>query len=212
MDRKSFFRGFGIGVLFTVAVLGISFMIRTSDTYVKSRAKELGMVYAPQTSDKVLASGEDVSASPESSPEASPAEKSTDAPKATDAPKDTQAPSSTKPSESTKAPKVTASPASKATKKPAASSNPSKKEIDMKKEREKMEKSVRDEEKKLTINAGEMSSDVSRKLQSLGIVKSAKDFDKYLEQHGYSSGISAGTYKVSKGDTYSQLARKITRR
>lgn len=206
MERKWFFRGFGIGVLFTVAVLGISFMIRTSDTYVKSRAKELGMVYAPQTSDKVLASEEDASTAPESSPEASPAEKSTDAPQ------DTQVPSSTKASESTQAPKATASPAGKATQKPAASSKPSKKDINMKAEKARMEKSLRDEEKKLTINAGELSSDVSRKLQNLGVVKSATDFDKYLEQHGYSSGISAGTYKVSKGDTYSQLAKKITRR
>jgi len=212
MDRKSFFRGFGVGVLFSVAVLGISFMIRTSDSYVKSRAKELGMVYGTQTSDKVLASGEDVSPSPESSPEASPAEKGTEAPKKTEAPKDTQAPDSTKVPDDTQKPKETASPDSKATKKPAASSKPSGKDIDMEKEKARMEKSIRDEEKKLTINAGEISSDVSRKLQSMGIVKSAKDFDKYLEQHGYSSGISAGTYNVSKGDTYSQLARKITRR
>lgn len=216
MDRKSFFRGFGIGVLFAVTILGISFLIRTSDSYVKSRAKELGMVYASQNSDKVLASDGAASPSPKSSPGASPAEKGTVAPKATGGQKGTQA------SEKTTSPKETREPAAgkatkepdagKATKKPATSSKSSKKDIDMKKEKERMEKSLRDEEKKLTINAGEMSSDVSRKLQSLGVVKSAVDFDKYLEQHGYSSGISAGTYNVSKGDTYSQLAKKITRR
>ncbi len=207
MDRKSFFRGFGIGVLFAVTILGISFLMRTSDSYVKSRAKELGMVYASQNSDKVLASGGDASPSPESSPEASPANKSTPAPKATDGQKSTQTPGKVQDS------KAKASPdAGRATKKPAASSKSSKKDIDMKKEKERMEKSLRAEGKKLTINAGEMSSDVSRKLERLGVVKSALDFDKYLEQHGYSSGISAGTYNVSKGDTYSQLAKKITRR
>lgn len=207
MDRKSFFRGFGIGVLFAVTILGISFLMRTSDSYVKSRAKELGMVYASQNSDKVLASGGDASPSPESSPEASPANKSTPAPKATDGQKSAQ------PSGKGQDSKAKASPdAGRATKKPAASSKSSKKDIDMKKEKERMEKSLRAEGKKLTINAGEMSSDVSRKLERLGVVKSALDFDKYLEQHGYSSGISAGTYNVSKGDTYSQLAKKITKR
>ncbi len=213
MDRKSFFRGFGIGVLFAVTILGISFLMRTSDSYVKSRAKELGMVYASQNSDKVLASSGDASPSPEDSPEASPAGKSTAEPRGTDGQKSTQAPRSTQASGKTSEPKAKASPAAnKATKKPAASSKASKKDIDMKKEKERMEKSLRDEEKKLTIDVGEMSSDVSRKLQSLGVVKSAADFDKYLEQHGYSSGINAGTYNVSKGDTYSQLAKKITRR
>lgn len=213
MDRKSFFRGFGIGVLFAVTILGISFLMRTSDSYVKSRAKELGMVYASQNSDKVLASGGDASPSPESSPEASPANKSTPAPKAADGQKSTQTPGSAQPSGKGRDSKAKATPdAGRATKKPAASSKSSKKDIDMKKEKERMEKSLRAEGKKLTINAGEMSSDVSRKLERLGVVKSALDFDKYLEQHGYSSGISAGTYNVSKGDTYSQLAKKITKR
>lgn len=213
MDRKSFFRGFGIGVLFAVTILGISFLMRTSDSYVKSRAKELGMVYGSQNSDKVLVSSESASSSPESSPEASPAEKSTAAPNATDGKKSSQAPQGTQASGKTPEPKATpSSAASKATKKPTASSKASGKDIDMKSEKDRMEKSLRDEEKKLTIDVGEMSSDVSKKLQSLGVIKSAVDFDKYLEQHGYSSGINAGTYNVSKGDTYSQLAKKITRR
>ena len=62
------------------------------------------------------------------------------------------------------------------------------------------------------MDVGDWSSDVSRKLQTLGIVKDAKDFDKYLNDNGFSSSISAGTYKVSVGDTYNELARKITKR
>ena len=207
MNRKSFFRGFGVGVLFTAVILGVSFMVRTSDSFVKSRAKELGMVYASQDSGKVLEGDKDknqdkekASSVPEASPKASPGGNSTTEPKATDVPK------------STKAPGTTPAPTSAATKKPAASGQPSQKDIDMKQEKDRMEKSIRNEEKKLTINAGEWSSDVSRKLEKLGVVKSAKDFDAFLEKNGYSAGISAGTYNVSKGDTYSQLAKKITRR
>lgn len=200
MNKKSFFRGFGVGVLFTAIILGVSFMIRTSDAYVKSRAKELGMVYETKSSDKVLTAKRQVSATPQ----ASSKEKNTPVPKASDVPKSTQQP------KETAAPANTASSRPASTPKSSDSSKNSQKEIDMAKEKEKMEKSIRDEEKKLTINAGEWSSDVSKKLERLGVIKSATDFDKYLEEHGYSAGISAGTYKVSKGDTYSQLAKKIT--
>lgn len=200
MDKKSFLRGFGVGVIFSAIILGVSFTIRTSDSYVKSQAKKLGMVYATPDSDRVLSSKEEVTATPEGSPK----NKSSATPKASNAPKSTEIPRETAASTSA----ATSQPASSP--KASKSSETSQKEIDMKKEKEKMEKSIREEEKKLTINAGEWSSDVSKKLEELGVIKSATDFDKYLEENGYSAGISAGTYKVSKGDTYSELAKKIT--
>ena len=48
MNKKSFLRGFGSGVLFTAVILGTSAMLRTSDSYVRSRALKLGMVEKPQ--------------------------------------------------------------------------------------------------------------------------------------------------------------------
>ena len=45
MDKKSFLRGFGVGVLFVTIVLGISCLIRTSDSSTISRAKKLGMAF-----------------------------------------------------------------------------------------------------------------------------------------------------------------------
>lgn len=207
MEKKWFIRGFGVGVLFAAAILGISFMVRTSDTYVKSRARELGMEYASPESDKVLA--DRGTAEPEGSPQASPGKSdSTSKPQNTQAPKKTSGPANSSAPEKSSAPAGTKAPSS--TGKPASSSGPSQKEIDMKKEKDKMEKSLREEEKKLTINAGEWSSDVCKKLEQMGVIKSASDFDMYLEKNGYSGGISAGTYKVSKGDTYSELAKKIT--
>ena len=79
-----------------------------------------------------------------------------------------------------------------------------------KKERKKQEQEKKNQQKKLTINVGDWSSDVSEELERLGIVSSAKEFDKYLNDNGYSSSISAGTYDVSVKDTYAELARKIT--
>lgn len=196
MDKKSFLRGFGVGVLFAAVILGISFTVRTSDSYVTSKAKKLGMVFQNQSE----AENKLVKATPDSS--AKPAE--------------TPVPSKkTKSTKSTEAPKATASVTPKATVTPKVSakkSNTSDKKKELEAEKKKMEKEIQNEMKSLTINAGDWSSDVSRKLEELGIVKSAKDFDKYLNDNGYSSSISAGTYKVSVNDTYNELARKITGR
>lgn len=46
MNKKSFLRGFGAGVLFVTVILGISCLIRTSDSAVITRAKKLGMTFA----------------------------------------------------------------------------------------------------------------------------------------------------------------------
>lgn len=197
MDKKSFIRGFGIGVLFAAIILGISFTVRTSDTFIKARAKELGMVYKGTGGEQPLLA----LASPEASPKETPKKKDTDkkkteatpsvAPKATPKPTPKATPKSTP-----KATAAAATPAPTATPKATAKPKPSPvKKIQT-----------------LVIDVGDWSSDVSEKLAAMGIVKNAKDFDKYLNDHGYSSTISAGTYKVSVNDTYEQLARKITRR
>ena len=47
--KKTFWRGFGAGVLFAAVILGISCLLRTSDAQVVARAKKLGMFY--ETSD-----------------------------------------------------------------------------------------------------------------------------------------------------------------
>lgn len=195
MDKKSFIRGFGTGVLFAAVILGISFLIRTSDAYVAKRAKELGMVYAQEDSSLMLAkSSPDPSTSVENKggedvqPTAEPVATTEPIPKATAKP--------------------TAEPTPTVTPKPKKKKNNSK----MDEEKKKAEENIRKEIKYLTIEAGDWSSDVSAKLERLGIISNAKDFDQYLNNNGYSSSISAGTYKVSVGESYSELARKITGR
>lgn len=200
MDKRSFIRGFGIGVLFAAIILGISCMIRTSDSFVTSRAKELGMVYAEDAGEKKVLSKQPAK-TPEGSSTATPevTKKTTEAtPKATE--------SATK--EKQEEAKVTQEPKETTTEKQKSSD----KEGDMEKEKKRLEKEIREEEKRLTIDVGDWSSDVSRKLEGLGVIKSAKDFDSYLDRNGYSSSINAGTYEVSVDDTYAELARKITKK
>lgn len=207
MNKKSFMRGFGTGVLFTAVILGISCLIRTSDSQVISRAKKLGMVYEKDTGNqKVAQSNETAAPTDQKETEAPKATKETDVSKKTEAPKATEAaPTPEKEndkSKETKAPNKTA--------KDNTSIEDEKKKLE--KEKEDLKKEAAQAPKKLEIKAGEWSSDVCKHLQSMGIIKNAVDFDKYLNDHGYSASISAGTYQVSPGDTYQELAKKITRR
>lgn len=207
MDKKSFFRGFGSGVIFASLILGISFMVRTSDPYVTSRAKELGMVY---DSDSELVADKNTG-------------KETSVPEETEVPGET----GTKDPDKTTEPKTSSAPISDVkasetpTKSPADEANDIKKELEqekdnieeeVKKDKKEQEQNNQEQKKKLTVDVGDWSSDVSKKLENLGIVKSAGDFDKYLNDNGYSNSIGAGTYEVSVKDTYEELARKITNR
>jgi len=222
MDRKSFFRGFGTGVLFTSAVLGISFTVRTSDPYVVSRAKEIGMVYGDSSSSGQLSlTGQAGEGAGSVQPSAVASTEPTQTPKATQVPKKTQLPKTTagqtKASQKPAGQKPSQSPAATegtGQKKDSEGNDSSKinKDISqqMEDEKKKIEKDIRNEQNTLKVEIGDWSSKVSKELQAMGIIKDAVDFDSYLVEHGYSKGIRSGTYEVSPGDTYEELARKIT--
>lgn len=189
MNKKSFLRGFGTGVLFTAIILGISCFIRTSDSSTISRAKKLGMVFESEASKIVLATPEipEVTKIPDES--AVP----------TILPSETEAPAVSK---ETKAP--SGSSASK-------SERPDKKLEDEKKNIEdEVNKEVESIRKEFTINDGDWGEKVSSKLEDMGIVDSASKFNKYLEDNGYSGVIRSGTYDLSPDDTYKEIAEKIT--
>jgi hypothetical protein len=52
MNKKSYLRGFGTGVLFTAIVLGSIFLVKQSDSHVVDRAIELGMVFPDASGSK----------------------------------------------------------------------------------------------------------------------------------------------------------------
>lgn len=189
MDKKSFLRGFGAGVLFCAIILGTSVMLRTSDSYVRSQARKLGMVEKSQNDESLFA---------------------TQTPKASAAP--TQTASAKDDTKDTKTESKTQTAASATPQASASTTKTSnkKQEKKMATEKKRLEKDLKAEEKKLTISDGEWSSDVSEALEKLGIIDDSKKFDKYLNQNGYSNSINSGTYSVSVDDTYEELAKKIT--
>lgn len=185
MNKKSFLRGFGSGVLFTAVILGTSAMLRTSDSYVRSHALKLGMVEKPQKEETLFAT---------QTPQPSVLPTQTNA-------KD-DAKSKSKSEKTTSATPHTSASTTKTSNK--------KQEKKMDTEKKRLEKDLKAEEKKLKISDGEWSSDVSKELEKLGIIDDSKKFDKYLNQNGYSNSINSGTYNVSVDDTYKELAKKIT--
>ena len=210
MNKRSFMRGFGTGVLFTAIILGISCLIRTSDSQVVSRAKKLGMVYENDTGNQKVAQSE-VTAAPtdRAGTEDPKATKEAETSKNTKAPQVTESVTAPTPEKEDDKPEETKAPKETSQDKKDNSLQDEKKKLE--KEKEDLQKETEQASKNLEIKAGEWSSDVSKRLQSMGIIKNATDFDKYLNDHGYSASINAGTYQVSPGDTYQELARKITR-
>lgn len=187
MDKKSFIRGFGIGVIFTVAILGISCLLRTSDSETISRAKKLGMVFKNEdskinfstTASKGAVSADDASAAPKESAN----------PKGSDG--------------TDKNDKADANNTDN-----TAKTNTDKKEYED--EKKKLQDNADNEKKKLVINDGDWSGKISSELKNMGIIDDADAFDKYLMDNGYSDTINSGIYDVSPDDTFNEIAERIT--
>lgn len=182
MDKKSFIRGFGLGVIFATFILGASCMIRTSDAAIVKRAKKLGMEYAQQEEElfrkKGSASGAAISKQDM---------------------KETSVPSSSKKPKETKKP-------SKKLSEEEANQN------ELEREKDQMRKEFEDTAKEFTIKEGEWSSDVSRNLKDMDIISDAAAFDAYLEKNGYSDKIKAGTFSIPKDASFEEIAKEITSR
>lgn len=63
----------------------------------------------------------------------------------------------------------------------------------------------------LEIKPGMTSSDISKALQSAGIIKNAAEFNEYLQKRELAGHIQVGTYHVNKEMTFSELGKIITR-
>jgi hypothetical protein len=188
MDKKSFIRGFGVGVLFATVILGISCLIRTSDAAVIKRARNLGMEYKQQ--EETLF---------QTSKPASGSSVAKDKTKSASTAKQTAKPQKNK---------ATAKPTVKPSKTVGQEEGDS---SDLTKESQQAQEEMEDATREFTIQEGEWSDQVSRTLEDLDIISDASAFDDYLEKNGYSDDIKAGTFQISMDATYEEIAKEITR-
>lgn len=67
-------------------------------------------------------------------------------------------------------------------------------------------------EVEIVIEAGDVSRMVSAKVFEAGLVDSADEFNSYLGAHGYDNMLQPGTYKITKGSSFRQIAKILTTR
>ncbi len=198
MKLKYYLRGLGIGMIVTALILGISFSSRQeqaqtmTDDQIRERAAELGMV---DSSELTLAALQNDAMQPTES--TSQETQTQNSPEAATEPEETQTPETNTEPEVTVTPEVinesetTVTP--EATPEPEATKVPEQTQTDG-----------------ITINTGDDSGSVSRRLYEAGLVENAKAFDNYLCNNGYSRNINPGTYEIVPGTSEEEIAKIIT--
>ncbi|NLL93057.1 MAG: endolytic transglycosylase MltG [Clostridiales bacterium] len=180
MKLKYYLRGLGTGILFATLILFISYYYHNTDSQVKERAKELGMVENSSTSMLI--------------PEESSHKKEEETPSGENTPKETSESESKDQNNQDETTTVTPeTPAEPATT-PASQEPTSINSIT---------------ECEFTISSGMSSSDVARIVATIGLVEDAESFDRYLIENGYAERIHVGNFKINTGCTFEELARLI---
>lgn len=64
--------------------------------------------------------------------------------------------------------------------------------------------------KTITVNSGDGSYTVARKLADVGVVTSAESFDTFLCQNGYDKRLRTGTFSIPADASDEQIARIVT--
>ncbi len=234
MKSKYFIRGFGVGVLITAIIVAGFSMVKTTVQKQPSDGADKTVVASAQPTDPA----NDSTAAPVES-EAAGTAAPTSKPAVSEKPGETAAPASTeKPNTdngtSTAAPAsgetpqtggngtetsntdrggATAASASGETSKagnggsttatsqqPAAGSAQS------------GQSSEADKKVTLEIPRGADSYTVASRLEEAGVISSAREFDDYLVERGYSERLVQGSFEISVADSYDQIAKKITGR
>ena len=190
MKLKYYLRGLGIGMIVTALILGISFSNRQeqtaqtiTDDQIRERAAELGMV---DSSELTLAALQNSAKQPtESTPEET---------------------TQTQEQNNTEAePEAAVSTETQAAAEPETTQEP---ETTVESEATGAQEQI--QTASITIQRGDDSGSVSRQLQEFGLVESAKAFDNYLCNNGYSRNINPGTYEIAPGTSEEEIAKIIT--
>lgn len=188
MKKKYFVRGLGIGIIFGALIMLAAYLTSgkgsLSDEEVMKRAQELGMV---KKSEYVLDS--EVT-SEETTTEAVTTEASVATEKATEE-ATTEAPGTTE--KATEEAATEAATTEKATTEAAIT-----------------EQTDAKTKATITVSGGMSSETISSLLENAGLVDSASKFNSFLVQNGYDKKLETGSFDISGGMTYEEIARILT--
>ena len=68
---------------------------------------------------------------------------------------------------------------------------------------------VADKPISITVESGEVSSDVARKLKEAGVITDSKAFVDYLLENNIAENILAGTFEIQPNSSFEEIARTI---
>ncbi|MBQ9983216.1 MAG: hypothetical protein IJP29_01365 [Lachnospiraceae bacterium] len=208
MKFRYFLRGFGIGIVFATIICMVAFQNddsrNFSDKEVIERAKELGMVEQKESIEDIFASEGDKDTKKESN-------KATEDASSED--NSTTGEKSDSSEEETTKDKTAKEQTTKKTTEKKTTENTTEKTTEKMTEEVTTEKVTEEPKNKtvtITIKGGMSSYPVCQKLEELGVIEDASDFDNYLIRNGYANRISVGTHTLRIGMTYEQIAVAIS--
>lgn len=216
MKIKYYLRGLGTGIIFTAIVLMIIYSYRTTDSKTIERARELGMVMPGETTKQTPANG-DKKTDKDSTDEKNTPDMKEDNTSDKETKDDTKEQSSGNNNEQEGDTTETTA-KEPDTKEPAATETTAEKQTEEEQNAEKPAAEEQTAEKPtsagtevtFTISVGMYSEQVSQRLQELGVVDDASGFNSYLVQNGYSGRIKTGTYTLTAGMSYADVAAIIS--
>ena len=206
MKLRYYMRGLGIGVIVAAVLMGIALggdKEKLSDAEIMARAKELGMVESSVLADL----GKEKE--PQLPQQSQEMEENTDQLKQSE---EVQEGSTDQPKQSIEGQEGSID-------QPKQNKEEQNENTDVLKQNESeqnqnpsSEQDTEDEYVTLVIERGESSVSVSRSLAQLGLVESAKAYDRYLCENGYDKLIRVGTHKIKVGSTEEEIAKIISRK
>lgn len=186
-----------------------------SDAEIRTRALALGMVEGDSRTLADIQASQQSGQSPSntSEPTETPEEAATSSPTPTVTP--TETPEADLTATSTPAPEeeLPPKPLAMVTPKPTVTNSPEPADVPLLPSETQAPASTQEPAESVTfvISSGQSSYGVSKSLAEVGLIEDALDFDRYLEDNGYSKRISTGTYEIPLGATEEEIAKIITR-
>lgn len=197
MKFKYFLRGLGLGIIFASIVCLTAYQGNSpkdmSDAEIKRRAKELGMVEQEDKIGDLLEKNnennqENVDVVNETTEQVSTTEQISTSESSEESGKTTKKVTETNSTEEKKKQESTTENQTNAEKQPE----------------------TEEEMIKITVERGSSSFPVCQKLQELGMIEDANDFDTYLVKNGYASRIRVGEHTLKRGMSYHDIAEAIS--
>lgn len=199
MKLKYYFRGLGTGILFATIVLFISYSYRMSDSQIKKKAEELGMVYAGNVDESTGMFG-DKTTEDEITTDRLSSDETSSSEEATTTPTETETESKTE--EVTTEPPTTEVPTTETptTTEPPTTETPT------------TSSSINTTKCEIKVGDSTSSYDVAYALHAAGLIDNIDEFDNYLCNNGYATKIQNGTYTITSDMTFEDIAKLITTR